>query len=229
MKYSFLFLLLLTTACGTSAQTSNNTSSDTEIIVIDATGVEYAPADQIVFQINLNQFHENAQSAFDAHKQQERYLTDLLLENGFNKDDISANPISISPRRYSNERGFETNQHVSIKLHDITRFEAMQVELINNGFDNFSGRFSSSNVESTKRAALTKAIEEARKNAQVLALASNQRVGKVLKIEFTTSSGPVYREVSAMALSARDDGGMLQFQTTIPVEQNVRVTFRLAD
>lgn len=230
MKYTILIFLLLATACGTTAQTSSSHNPDNRgTIVIDATGHESAPADQIIFHINLSQFHENAQSAFDTHKQRERYLTDLLIEKGFDRDAINANPISISPRRYSNERGFETNQSISVKLNDINLFENMQVELIKNGFDNFSGRFSSSEEEQARRTALGNAVDEARKNAQILARASNQRVGKVLNIEFTTSSSPIYREASAMAMSAPEDGGMLQFQTTIPIQQNVRVTFQLVD
>ena len=229
MKYIYLFLFIFATACGTIAQTTSPLPNNQNKIVIDATGEAQAAADLLNFNIHLNRFDADAESAFEQHKELERFLTDLLLNRGFDPDDINANPISISPRRYSDEQGFETSQNVSIQMDDITEFETMQIELITNGFDSFSGQFSSSEVDAAKTRALTHAVEQARSNAQVLADAAGKQLGEVISIEFTSSSGPVYREAMALSRADMSDGGMLQFQTSIPVQQNVRVVFELLD
>jgi len=228
-KHLFLTLLILLTACNSIAQTAEHQPSDQASILIDATGEYHSPADIIYFHINLNRFSEDAEKAFNDHKQLERYLTDFLIDKGFHSDDIYANPISISPRRYSNERGFETSQRVSVKLTVISQFEEMQVELIKNGFDNFSGSFSTSMQKEAREKALEDAVLKAKRSAEILAAASGKKVGKVLSIEYTSSHGPVYREARALSMTADFDGGMLQFQTNIPVQENIRVRFLLTD
>lgn len=229
IKILFLSTIWLLTACGSTAQTVSSPNSG-NVIVIDATGSAVAPVDQIFFNITINLFNEQAEQAFEDHKNRERYLTDLLLDQNFNKEDINANPISISPRRYSNERGYETNQSISIKLDDILEFERMQIEFIKNGFDNFSGRFGSSQSESAKHEALKNAIDEAKNSAATLANAANRTVGKIINIEYSSTSRPIFREASNLVMSAAPaDGGMMQFQTTLEVTQNVRVTFELVN
>jgi uncharacterized protein YggE len=225
-------MMLLATACSSTAQAVEQTASLTnqEKIVIDATGMAVASADRITFHITLNRFHEEAETAFNQHKQLERYLTDLLLEKGIDEERIQANPVSISPRRYSNDQGYETRQRVSVELEDIAEFEQMQVDLIQNGFDNFSGTFGSSEEVAAREEAIRNAVSEARRKAGILAEAAGKSLGRVLGIEHTSNSSPIYRDSGALAMSAvADDGGMLQFQTTIPVTENVRITFHLLD
>jgi len=229
--YKFLFLILFfpLTACGSIAQSAEREASDPATILIDATGEYHSPADIIYFHINLNRFNEDAEIAFNDHKRLERYLTDFLIEKGFTEDDINANPVSISPRRYSNERGFETSQRVSVKLTDISQFEQMQVELIKNGFDNFSGSFSTSMQKEAGEKALEDAVVKARRSAAILAAASGKRVGDVINIEYTSSPGPVYREAMALSMPVASDGGLLQFETKITVQEKIRVRFLLTD
>ena len=225
-------LLLLATACTSSAQAIEQPGSEQylEFIVIDATGTAVASADRITFHITLNRFHEEAEIAFSQHKDLERYLTDLLLEKGIDDERIQANPVSISPRRYSNDQGYETRQRVSVELEDIAEFEQMQVDLIENGFDNFSGSFGSSEENSAREEAIKNAVREAQRKAGILAEAAGRNLGGVVRIEHTSTGSPVYRESADLAMSAmQGDGGMLQFQTTIPVRENVRITFRLSN
>lgn len=230
MKFILVTTLLISAACTTVAQTAQSDPDTESTILIDATGMATANANLIHFHITLNRFHENAGTAFEEHKKLERYLTDFLLEKGIDDERIQANPVRISPRSYSNERGFETNQRVSIQLSDITEFERMQVDLINNGFDNFSGSFGSTGEREAGEQALENAVREARRKAEILAAAAGKKLGSVLNIEHTSTYRPAYRDSGALAMSAvANDGGMLQFQTTIPVSENVRIRFQLLD
>jgi len=228
-KILFLILTIHLTVSSSIAHSAERQTSDQTTILIDATGEYHSPADIIYFNINLNRFSEDAEIAFDDHKQLERYLTDFLIKKGFIHDDINANPVSISPRRYSNERGFETSQRISVKLTDISQFEQMQVELIKNGFDNFSGSFSTSMQKEAREKALEDAVIKARGSAEILAVASGKKVGDVLSIEYTSSYGPVYREAMALSMPVASDSGLLQFQTNITIQEKIRVRFLLTD
>jgi uncharacterized protein len=224
--HSILLIVVLTfaTACGSTAQQISQKSDNT--IVIDATGEVLAPADRIYFQINLNRYHEEASTAFEEHKRLESYLTNLLQEMNISHENINANPISISPRRHSNQQGFETRQAVSIELDDTDRFESMQVTLIENGFDNFSARFATSRAESAQDEALQNAIEQARTKASLIASASDMKLGSVKQIDYTSSSGITLRGAAQMSVESFD-GSLLQFQKSIPVRETIRMIFYL--
>jgi uncharacterized protein len=227
MRHLPILLILFfsfATACGSTAQQLNQNSENT--LVIDATGEVMAPADRIYFQINLNRVHEEASTAFEEHKRLEGYLTSLLLEQNISDEKVNANPISITPRRHSNQRGFETRQSVSIELDDLDRFESMQVTLIENGFDNFSARFGTSRAESAQDEALQKAIGQARTKASLIADASGRELGSVKQVDYTSSSGITLRGAAQMAVESYD-GSLLQFQKSIPVRETVRVIFYL--
>lgn len=233
-------LLLIVTFCliffassiDLTAQSTDNGSR----ISVDAIGEVRVPADIIQFRINITRFNKDAREAFEEHKELESFLTNLLLEEDIDDESINAEPISIHPRRQAPRspgqeeiQGFETRQQVSIELDDVTRFEAMQLTLIENNFDNFSGTFGSTQIEKAKDEAIAKAVQEARRKAEILADAAGYQVGDVISIRFASSSPepmPAYRMEMAYDSSG---GSLLQFEKTIPVREHVHVEFLLTD
>lgn len=222
--YTLFSLFLIITGCGTSQQIPNQESANT--ITVDATGEVLAPADEIIFNINITRFDEEASEAFNNHKELEQFLTELIIDQNIDEEHINANPISISSRRHSQNPGFETRQNVAIRLQDLSQFESMQITLVENGFDNFSANFSTTSIEEAHQEALTKAVDEAKKKAESLVTSSGKELGEVYNIEYTSSSGIVYRDMAMM--SAESYGGsLIEMQRTIPVRENVRVRFRI--
>lgn len=227
-----LILLFVLTGCGTTAQSSQSptasTSPDSDsVLIIDATGQAEAQADMIYFTVNISRYHQSARTAFSEHKELERKLVQMIEGLGIEEDKIRANPIQINQRQRQNDRGYETRQVVTLEMDDVARFEELQVELIEAGFDQFSGSFASTKAEQAKDEALENAVAEARRKATILARKSGRRVGSVTKIEFTSSSGPVFRSAGNFAQMEVYDGGLLRFERSIPVEETVRVTFSL--
>ena len=225
-RFTFLLpLVIMLAGCGFTQHSAAQNNTDT--ILVDATGEAFAPADEIVFNININRFDSVATEAFSRHKELERFLTELILEQNIDEDHINAHPISISPRRSNmQEQGFQTSQSVTIRLEDLSQFEEMQLILIENGFDNFSASFSTTKADEAHQEALEKAVEETRKKAESLANSSGRELGEVLSIEYTSSSGFNLRGSGMMAMEAYDES-LLEMQRTIPVRENVRVKFRL--
>lgn len=204
---------------------------DESRITVDATGEVLVPADRVHFRVNITQFKQDAREAFQLHKEQEKYLTELLLDEGIADSNITANPISISHvRRYSNteQSGYETQQQVMMVINDVTQFESMQIKLIENGFTNFSGSFSAANLDDASDQALQKAVEEARRKADLLAEAAGKQITDVVTINYH-SSRPYASRSGNMEMVAYDtgSGSLLQFERTIPVRENVSMQFRI--
>lgn len=217
------FLFLLAGCTSPEILTGQDTAN---LITIDATGEVFAPADEIIFNITINRFDEEASKAFENHKNLEQFLTELIIEQNIDEEYINAYPISISPRRHSQNTGFETRQSVSIRLQDLDQFESMQITLIENGFDNFSANFSTSAAEEARTEALEKAVENARSKAQILAQASGMELGGVHNIEYTSSSG-IARSDMAMMSAESYSGSLIVMQRTIPISESVRIQFKL--
>lgn len=231
MKNVTIFLSALTLFLLFSLNAFGQSEADHSQITVSATGEAYVTADLIQFRVNITQFNQDARQAFENHKEQEIFLTELLLEEGVADSNITANPISISYiNRYNNtgERGYETQQHIMIVLDDVSQFEAMQIKLIENGFTNFSGSFSAKNLKNASDEALQKAVEEARRKAELLAAAAGEEVGDVVTINYQTNR-PYTARSSRMEMAAFDagSGSMLQFERTIPVQENVTVVFQI--
>ena len=231
MKNSLLFFiitisLLFTQFEDTSAQSNENISQ----ITISATGEVQVKADLIQFRVNITQFNKNSREAFKLHKDQEKYLTELLLEEGIADSNITANPISISYiRRYNNtgESGYETQQQVFITLDDVTQFESMQMKLIENGFTNFSGSFASTEVNEASNKALKEAFNQARMKAEILAEAAGKEITDVITINYHSQRVYAARNESVEMAFDASSGSLLQFERTIPVRENVSVQFRI--
>lgn len=219
------FLLIMLAIAAFPFQASSQQAN----LVVEAQGEAEADADLLLFQVNITQFHPNAQEAFRRHKEQEAFLTEVLKEDEVDEDNIFANPVSISPvRRQQDGTGYETRQQVTIRMDDVTRFEAMQILLIENGFGSFSGSFSSTKIKETSDEALKLAVEEATRKAELLAEATGRTVGGVTKIEYGSSSTYSPRASGMMmAMEAAVDGGLLQFRQIIPVQEHVRIEFWL--
>lgn len=218
-----VFLLFIASISTSYGQTGNSTGT----ITIDATGEESVPADRIFFQININRYHEDATVAFEEHKKLEQFLTELILDQNIPEEQINTTPVNISPRRHSSQQGFETRQTVTLRLDDLTRFESMQVTLIENGFDTFSAHFTTSDEEPAREKALKRAVANARHKAEILAESSGKKLGGVDHINYTSSAGVVRME--AQLSMDRSEGSLLQFQKTITIRENVRVQFFLID
>ncbi|WP_069132646.1 SIMPL domain-containing protein [Rhodohalobacter halophilus] len=214
-------ILLLLSGCNSA---STLTAQDAKTITIDASGEVLAPADEIIFNIVINRFDAEASVAFASHKEQERFLTQLIIDQQIDEEYINAYPINISPRRHTQNPGFETRQSVTLRLQDLDQFESMQITLIENGFDNFSANFSTSSVEEYRKKALESAIEDARDKAGLLANASGAELGQVLSIDYT-SSQPVARREMALMSADSYGGSLIEMQQSIPVRENVRIRF----
>lgn len=160
----FIMILLSGTIQAQQSTISINASAEAEV-----------PADRISLHIQMNAEADTPRKAFEQHKEKEETLADLLKKHEIPEKNIHFDPISIHKRFVMDQREQEqktkivTNQRVKLVMNDFDKYAEIQVSLIENGFNEFNGRFLSSEIKKGENEVLKKAISTARKKAELIA------------------------------------------------------------
>lgn len=225
MRYLIIFIsLLFITATGQAQDSAQN------VISVQATAEEVVPADEISFRIMLNAEADTPQKAHEAHKKREKILVDLLDEHQIREKNIDFEPISIS-KRYNNrpaeheQESVVTRQQVILALDRFDVYEKIQIALIENGFDEFSGRFTSSESERAEDEALRKALQTAREKADIIARETRLRIVGIKDISYSYNGDPPRPMMEMRAAS--DSGGLMNFDQTVSISASVTVNYRV--
>lgn len=199
-------------------------------INIDISATEILPADLLIFNVQINSEENSPQSAFETHRKREAVLAELLKEFDIDEDNIKYEPIRISKRYRGDDERMTTvtSQSVFITFEDFDIYEKIQISLIENGFDSFNGQFSSSKIEDGKEKALKKAIEAARKKAELIAETSGVDLGRVQKINFSDHNIGFGGRAHAMEMPPPSmEDSMMDFPQTVTVTANISISFAI--
>lgn len=220
MHYFFiiLFSLLSLTA---SAQ------SDQNVLSVSTEGTIELPADIIQFNINLNAEDDSPEEAFQLHQKREEALVQLLKKYEIDEKDIDFEPVSISRSRHhmrpdKEKITYRTNQMVTLTMRDFDSYEKIQLGLIDHGFDNFSGSFTSSKIEAGQEEALKKAIKSAKEKARLIAQEAGVSLGPVKNIHFNDQQ-PRPMRVQAYASMRESADQLMNYDQTITVTTSIQV------
>lgn len=224
---SYLFLLLSFLFVGQPVDTDPGTQG----LTISATGKVELPANQIQFRINVNAEADKPQDAYELHKQRENALVQLLDKYDISEENIRYEPIAISKVRDYNrdaeeEPGYQTRQTVTVTLQDFEIYEKIQVGLIENGFDDFSGSFSNTDMEAGKDMALEHAISKAKEKAELIARETGVELGPIVEIAYNFDDVQPYAVEEMQMKSMANDGSLLKYDQTVTV--SARISLRYA-
>lgn len=197
-------------------------------ITVDASGEILVPADIVDFQINIRVAGRTPAEVFEKHKEQEGFLAGLIREHGLEGDKLNFQPMNIGNRQTRDATEYVSNQNVNLRLDDFDLYEEIQVLLIENGFENFSGRFSSTNIESGENEALDLAISNTIKKAGRIVDNIGKTLGSIKSIDHTAARALRGYE-SELSVMRADTGSMMEFEQTIPVTSSVRIVFYISD
>lgn len=204
------------------------TADAQNVININATADVLVPADKIAFNININAEGDTPQQAYDLHKKREKVLVQLLKKHDIQEENINFQPISITEvtqGRYDDERQefIRTRQRVTLTMDDFELYEQIQLTLIENNFDEFSGDFMSGETKQGEDEALKKALEIARDKATIIAGETGLTITGIKDISYSYSrNGP--RPVMEMALQKSSDS-LMEFEQTVSISASVSVTY----
>ena len=228
IKSFLLILLLVLLTIPVAAQLDPQRN----VLGVNITATVQVPADQIIFTVNINAQGETPREAFETHKEREALLAELLKEFDIEEENISFEPIRIDKRNRNNSDSQYsiTSQQVSVLFSDFDIYEEIQVALIEGDFDNFSGSFSSTQLEEGKEEALKTAIEEAKKRATLIAESAGVTLLGIISINN-------YDQVSARRLSSAPrmeqmvitSSSMMDFDQMVDVVSTVQMQFEIQD
>lgn len=202
-----------------------------EKISITMSATESVEADLIIFSINVNAEGDSPRTAFNLHQKRETVLADLLKEMDIEEENINFQPIRIN-KQYNNNRKSQisaTSQQVSVTFSDFDLYETMQLTLIENNFDSFSGNFSSTKLSEGKEKALVAAIEAAKQKAQLIASTSGVTLGGVKAISYSDYTVRPYSNIESNALFKNDASSMMDFSQTVSVTANISIEFEISN
>lgn len=201
-------------------------------LTIGATGKIELPANQIQFRININAEADKPQNAYELHQERENALVQLLDKYNVEEKNIGYEPISISKiRNYNRESDekpiYQTQQTVNVLLEDFGVYEKIQVGLIQNGFDDFSGNFSNTNMEAGKDKALRRAISKAREKAEIIAEETGVNLGDIIEISYNFNDVQPYARETAQMKTASSDGSLLKYNQTVTVTARISIRYAI--
>jgi uncharacterized protein YggE len=223
MRYLIILISFISVTGVSQAQNVISVNASAEVLI---------PADKISFRITLNAEEETPQEAYDLHKERENVLTDLLKKHEINEKNINFEPILIT-KRYNNRRpengqkGIITRQTVILSLDNFDKYEEMQVTLIENGFDEFSGNFMSSEFKKGETEALTNALKTAREKADIIARETGLTIRGIKDINYSYNQDPPRPMMEARASS--DSGSLMEFDQSVSVSASVSVSYHFEE
>lgn len=227
------FCIMFLANCNVTAQSVAENSQRT--ISINMSATELIPADLIIFSININAEEKTPEAAYDTHKKREAVLASLLKEFDVKEEDINFEPIRMNKRTNYNNRQEEvtvnTNQQVSVSFSDFEIYEKIQVSLIKNGFDSFSGSFSSTKMSEGREKALVSAIQQAKRRAAYIAKESGVKIGAIQTINYSDYQvNSRQRSVEMKLFESPDEApSMMDFAQTVSVTANISINFEISE
>ncbi|NGP76016.1 SIMPL domain-containing protein [Balneolaceae bacterium YR4-1] len=208
-------------------------AQDRGVITISSEGSVELPADIIQFTVNLNAEGDSPQKAYNLHKEREKVLVQLLDKYAVEEEDINFEPVSVSKtnlgRPYTKEESvYQTRQMVSLRLSDFDVYEKIQISLIEQDFDNFSGNFLSTKAGEGKDTALQRAIRAAKEKAAIIAQEAGIKIGRIVGIDYSHRQiGPVYARSQEMLSVQSSDSQLMKYDQVVTVTANITIKFQI--
>lgn len=216
MRYLIILVSFICIATATQAQNLISINASAEVLV---------PADEISFRITLNATAKTPQEAYDLHQKRENVLVDLLKKHNIEEENINFEPISISQShtRGQEDPQIQTRQTVILSLDDFDKYEKIQITLIENDFDNFSGNFSSSESQQGEDEALKKALKEAREKADIIAEEKGLTILEIKEISYSHNQSPPHPMMEMRATG--DSGSLMEFDQMVSVSASLSISY----
>ena len=227
MKTLKTFLILAITT--TTAMAQNTLPPPT--IDVTGEGIVRVVPDEVTINIRVENTGENTKTLKEQNDATINEVLKFLKKMDIADKDVRTEYMNLSKNYDYNSKTytFAANQSLSVKLHDLKKYEAVMKGLIDTGINRIDGiNFSSSKEESLKSEARKKAVENAQMKAREYASVLNQSVGKAVSIsEFNNSGDPRPMYKTAMMDSSAGGGEQTIALGEMEIKSTVNVSFLL--
>lgn len=163
-------------------------------IIVEGKGVEYFTPDQVILNLEFNTKGLSYEEALsEGVKNVQNFVSELLLKNGFNNDEMKTRSFVVREDKKYNEStrtylfdGFIFNQSATIKFdYDKERIAKIMNDL--SMLDNAPTcriNFGLKNEKDAKRRIVSKAYKDAELQAQSIADAAGKTLKQCVKVDF---------------------------------------------
>ena len=221
-----LLILAITT---TTAMAQNTLPPPT--IDVTGEGIVRVVPDEVTINIRVENTGENTKTLKEQNDATINEVLKFLKKMDIADKDVRTEYMNLSKNYDYNSKTytFAANQSLSVKLHDLKKYEAVMKGLIDTGINRIDGiNFSSSKEESLKSESRKKAVENAQMKAREYASVLNQSVGKAVSIsEFNNSGDPRPMYKTAMMDSSAGGGEQTIALGEMEIKSTVNVSFLL--
>jgi uncharacterized protein YggE len=202
------------------------------LITVSAVGYAYAEPDQARLSSGVTAEAETAEAALAANTEKMKAVVAGLKAAGIDAKDIQTSNFNVNPR-YTQPKdgappvidGYSVSNQVDVLVRDLKSLGALLDKLVGLGANQINGlNFIVSKAETLKDDARKEAVANARRRAELLAIAAGAEVGEVVSIaEETSFSGP---RPMMSARAAKADFAPVEAGTET-LEARVTVTWKL--
>ncbi len=238
-SFIILSILALVLFLGTGqAQTMQHTEHS---ISVSGQGIIYGEPDLAVVEMGISTNDADAAKAVAEANDIIDKIRKIVGSLGVDDKDIRTSQFNIWPDQRYNNNGqptsttFRVNHSLSITVRDIETVGDVLAKSINAGANSVNNiRYTFADSKSLQKEARTNAMEAAKEKAQQLAGLADVNLGKVIRINESTSSGsnvpmPIampemaYNTAASMDMSVPASGGQLAVQVNLFVVYSIEV------
>jgi hypothetical protein len=186
---------------------SDTQSSDRTVSTTGVAIVRSSP-DEALITLGVRTDASSAQEAMDTNAERMSDVVGALLEAGLDEADLATAWISLYPRwddTGTNVDGFTAENQITATVRDLDRVGAIIDRGVEAGANLTSGiTFRVSGANEAAERALTEAVDDARRKAELLAAAGGAELGAVLSITEVSEaiSPPILYAETAVAADA---------------------------
>jgi len=225
-------MLSLAPSKGT-AQTPGRDEESRRTVTVTASGSVRAVPDMVMISTGVQTTGETARSALLDNSTVMRRVIERLKKIGIRSRDIATDNLSVRPVYQRNRKnnqppevtGYQVDNSVRIQVRDISLMGDVLDQVVKLGANQIGGiQFKVREAERLKDDARTKAMDNARRHARLLAREANTDLGKVLMIREGTASyspGPRMMEMRTSA-AVPVQAGTRELSTSVTVTWELR-------
>lgn len=163
-------------------------------IVVQGKGVEYFTPDEVILNISFNTKDQSYEEALsNGVKNVEKFVNELLLQNGFTADDMKTRNFVVKEDKKYNEMtrtyifdGFSFNQNATLKF-DYNKERMAKIIEAFSKLENAPScqiNFGVKDAKECKGKIIAKAYKEAELQAQAIASAAGKSLKQCVKVDF---------------------------------------------
>lgn len=249
MKRSILLTVIL--LCSAFSSYAQEIDKLPMITVSGAAEVLIAP-DEVVCSLDVIKTNKDLQTARRLNDESVGKILELTRRFSISAQNVQTTQISVDmkyesirdpkTRVFSDEgdeigkrvfRGYEVSKTVTVRLTDLSRFDAFFAEVLQTGVSSVNSvRFETSKLRENKDKAREMAMKAAKEKATAMAVAVGQNIGRAIKITEGNIGGQPYMNYSANSNTTRTTGVFTESLVTfapgaIKIEAQVTVSFQL--